>query len=91
MGDFDVCYEGPLNIPTDISTLLLNNLFDKNRELLELNADLERRIVQRTSDLEHANRLLQEEIHERPKAEKELPSCSASMPSAGWPASSPTT
>jgi C4-dicarboxylate-specific signal transduction histidine kinase len=52
--------------------ILNNKLFDKNRELLELNADLERRIAQRTSDLEHANRLLQEEIHERQKAEKEL-------------------
>jgi PAS domain S-box-containing protein len=28
MGDFDVCYEGPLNIPTDISTLLLNETPD---------------------------------------------------------------
>jgi PAS domain S-box-containing protein len=28
MGDFDVCYEGPLNIHTDISTLLLNETSD---------------------------------------------------------------
>ena len=56
----------------DVVQILNNKLFDKNRELLELNADLERRIAQRTSDLEHANRLLQDEIYEREKAEREL-------------------
>src|SRR5262249_22638339 len=51
---------------------LNNKLFEKNRQLLDLNAELEQRIAQRTSDLERANRLLQQEIHEREKAEKEL-------------------
>ena len=52
--------------------ILNNKLFEKNRQLLDLNAELEQRIAQRTSDLERANRLLQQEIHEREKAEKEL-------------------
>jgi len=56
---------GPLNADQDKQ---LRTIQTSARQ----NADLERRIAQRTSDLEHANRLLQEEIHERQKAEKEL-------------------
>lgn len=42
------------------------------KELSELNAQLEQRVSERTEDLERTNALLQKEMQEREKAEKEL-------------------
>jgi signal transduction histidine kinase len=52
--------------------ILNKKLFEKNQELLNLNEQLEARIKDRTADLEETNRLLQQEILEREKAQKEL-------------------
>lgn len=56
----------------EVVQILNNKLFEKNRELQTLNDKLEERIAARTADLEKSNRLLQEEIHAREKAQKEL-------------------
>jgi signal transduction histidine kinase len=56
----------------DIVQVLNNKLYEKNKELLELTAQLEQRVAERTSDLEIANRHLQEQILEREKAQSEL-------------------
>ena len=51
---------------------LNRELSGKNAELEELNSQLEQRIAERTSNLEQANHLLQDEMREREKSEKEL-------------------
>jgi two-component system cell cycle sensor histidine kinase/response regulator CckA len=52
--------------------ILNNKLFDRNALLHELNAQSERRIEERTSELLTMNHRLQEQIVEREKAEKQL-------------------
>jgi signal transduction histidine kinase/DNA-binding LytR/AlgR family response regulator len=52
--------------------LLNNKLFEKNSELLEVNAQLERRVRARTADLERANSQLQQQIQEHERTEAEL-------------------
>jgi signal transduction histidine kinase len=44
----------------------------RTKEVSEMNASLEQRIAERTADLERANGMLQKEMQEREKAEKEL-------------------
>ena len=66
-----------LPVPTtesgiEVVQILNNKLYEKNRELEELNDQLEQRIAERTAALEQANHRLHEEIDERAKAEKEL-------------------
>jgi signal transduction histidine kinase len=56
----------------EVVQILNNKLFETNRELVTLNERLEQRIAERTSDLEKANKLLQEEIQRREKAQKEV-------------------
>src|SRR6266852_6107102 len=56
----------------EVVQILNNKLYEINRELEELNDQLERRIAERTAALEQTNRRLHEEIDERAKAEKEL-------------------
>lgn len=56
----------------EVVQILNKKLFEKNRELLTLNDNLEERIAARTADLENSSRRLQDEIHEREKAQKEV-------------------
>ncbi|HEY4382239.1 MAG TPA: response regulator [Acidobacteriaceae bacterium] len=56
----------------EVVQVLNNKLFEKNSELLELNAELERRVSDRTADLERANQQLQEQIRARERTESEL-------------------
>jgi signal transduction histidine kinase/DNA-binding LytR/AlgR family response regulator len=63
--------------PTDeaeaaVVQILNKKLFQRNKDLADLNAQLEDRIAERTADLERANRLLKEEMKERERTEKEL-------------------
>ena len=56
----------------EVVQILNKKLFEKNHELLTVNEKLEERIAARTADLENTNRQLQDEIHEREKAQKEV-------------------
>jgi len=62
----------PAEAGFEVVQILNNKLFEKNGELLELNAQLERRISERTAELERSNRLLQQQIEERERTEREL-------------------
>jgi signal transduction histidine kinase len=56
----------------EVVQVLNNKLYAKNEELLELTAQLEQRVAERTSELENANRRLQEQMVEREIAELRL-------------------
>ena len=56
----------------EVVNILNRKLFERNGELLELNAQLEQRILERTKDLVEANQLLRQEIDRREKTEKRL-------------------
>jgi CheY-like chemotaxis protein len=62
----------PAEAGAEVVQILNKKLFEKNGELLELNAQLERRIAERTRDLVEANQLLRDEIEKREKTEKRL-------------------
>ncbi len=55
----------------DVTRVLSNKLYTKIQEVEELNDRLERRVAERTAELESTNRVLQMEIAQRKKAEEE--------------------
>jgi len=63
---------GELRSAVDVVQLLNNRLFEKNKQLSDLNARLEQMVAERTADLEETNKQLREQIMEREKAEEHL-------------------
>lgn len=67
---------GPPISPTEsgieVVKVLNKKLFQKNGELLDLNAQLDQRVSERTCELELANQLLRLEIEKREKLERKL-------------------
>ena len=59
------------NLDGEAVKVLSNKLYQKVKELEDLNSELERRVAKRTSDLEQTNRSLQLQIAERQRAETE--------------------
>ena len=56
----------------EVVKVLNRKLFEKNGELLELNAQLDQRVTERTAELEQANQLLRLEIEKREKLERKI-------------------